>query len=255
VACGGLKPDSVTPGGQAAIAIIDLAFLRAGGHLLLPESVYGPNRDIADRLLTRLGVESEYCDPMIGGDIGTLIRDNTQLIWCESPGSVPMKVQDVHAIATAARRAGVPTALDNTYAAGVLFDAFAHGVDITMQTLTKYVGGHSDLLLVSVTVRDTTLYETLGDAHPLLGMGVSPDDCSLALRGLQTLGIWLQRLEESTLSVAHWCAEQAEVDLVLHPALRPGARGTTNGCATSPGQPVCSPWSSSRRLAPLRLSA
>ena len=209
----------ITPGGQAAIALIDLAFVRAGGHVLLPESVYGPNRDIADRLLTRLGVESEYYDPLIGGEIGSLIRDNTQLIWCESPGSVTMEVQDVPAIAAAAHRAGVPLALDNTYAAGVLFDAFAHGVDITMQALTKYVGGHSDLLLGSVTIRDDTHYAALGDTHQLLGMAVSPDDCSLALRGLQTLGVRLQQLEESALTVARWCAEQPEVEMVLHPAL------------------------------------
>ena len=209
----------ITPGGQAAIALIDLAFVRAGGHVLLPDSVYGPNRDIADRLLTRLGVESEYYEPLIGGEIGSMIRDNTQLIWCESPGSVTMEVQDVPAIAAAAHRAGVPLALDNTYAAGVLFDAFAHGVDITMQALTKYVGGHSDLLLGSVTIRDDTHYAALGDTHQLLGMAVSPDDCSLALRGLQTLGVRLQQLEESALTVARWCAEQPEVEMVLHPAL------------------------------------
>lgn len=209
----------ITPGGQAAIALIDLTFVRAGGHVLLPESVYGPNRDIADRLLTRLGVQSEYYDPIVGGEIGSMIRDNTQLIWCESPGSVTMEVQDVPAIALAAHRAGVPLALDNTYAAGVLFDAFAHGVDITMQALTKYVGGHSDLLLGSVTLRDDTHYAALGDTHQLLGMAVSPDDCSLALRGLQTLGVRLQQLEESTLTVARWCAEQPEIEVVLHPAL------------------------------------
>jgi cysteine-S-conjugate beta-lyase len=209
----------ITPGGQAAIALIDLAFLRAGGHVLLPESVYGPNRDIANRLLTRLGVESEYYEPLIGGEIGSMIRDTTQLIWCESPGSVTMEVQDVPAITAAAHRAGVPVALDNTYAAGVLFDAFAHGVDITMQALTKYVGGHSDLLLGSVTIRDDTHYAALGDTHQLLGMAVSPDDCSLALRGLQTLGVRLQQLEASALRVARWCAEQPEVEMVLHPAL------------------------------------
>jgi cystathionine beta-lyase len=130
-----------------------------------------------------------------------------------------MEVQDVPAITAAAHRAGVPVALDNTYAAGVLFDAFAHGVDITMQALTKYVGGHSDLLLGSVTIRDDTHYAALGDTHQLLGMAVSPDDCSLALRGLQTLGVRLQQLEASALRVARWCAEQPEVEMVLHPAL------------------------------------
>lgn len=209
----------LTPGGQAAIALINLAFLRAGGHVLLPESVYEPNRDLADRLLARLGIETEYYDPLIGDGIRSLIRNNTQLIWCESPGSVTMEVQDVPAITAAARQAGVVTALDNTYAAGVLFDAFAHGVDITMQALTKYVGGHSDLLLGSVTVRDSAHYQALGDAHQLLGMGVSPDDCSLALRGLQTLAARLRLLEESALAVARWFVAQPEVEIVLHPAL------------------------------------
>ncbi|MGE5333866.1 MAG: cystathionine beta-lyase, partial [Nitrososphaerota archaeon] len=209
----------LTPGGQAAIALVYFAFVRAGGHVLVPESVYGPNRDLADRLLLRLGIETEYYDPLIGGGIHALIRDNTQLIWCESPGSVTMEVQDVPAITAAARAAGVVSALDNTYAAGVLHDAFARGVDVTMQALTKYIGGHSDLLLGSVTVRDEAHYQALGDAHQLLGMGVSPDDCSLALRGLQTLAVRLKQLEESTLAVARWFARQPEVETVLHPAL------------------------------------
>ena len=209
----------LTPGGQAAIALVYFAFVRAGGHVLVPESVYGPNRDLADRLLLRLGIETEYYDPLIGDGIHALIRDNTQLIWCESPGSVTMEVQDVPAITAAARAAGVVTVLDNTYAAGVLHDAFARGVDVTMQALTKYIGGHSDLLLGSVTVRDEAHYQALGDAHQLLGMGVSPDDCSLALRGLQTLAVRLKQLEESTLAVARWLAGQPEVETVLHPAL------------------------------------
>jgi len=208
----------LTPGGQAAIALIYFAFARCGGHVLVPESAYGPSRDLAARLLAGLGIETELYDPLIGADIAGLIRANTQLIWCESPGSVTMEVQDVPAIAAAARRRGVPTALDNTYAAGVLFDAFAHGVDVTMQALTKYVGGHSDLLLGSVTVRAPAHYQALGDAHQLLGMAVSPDDCALALRGLQTLGVRLARLEESTLAVAGWLADQAEVRTILHPA-------------------------------------
>jgi len=208
----------LTPGGQAAIALIYFAFARSGGHVLVPDSAYGPSRDLAARLLAGLGVETELYDPLIGADIAGLIRANTQLIWCESPGSVTMEVQDTPAIAAAGRARGVPTALDNTYAAGVLFDAFAHGVDVTMQALTKYVGGHSDLLLGSVTARDPAHYQAIGDARQLLGMGVSPDDCSLALRGLQTLGVRLARLEESTLAVAGWLATQPEVETVLHPA-------------------------------------
>lgn len=135
-----------------------------------------------------------------------------------------MEVQDVPAITAPARHAGVVTALDNTYGTGVLFDAFAHGIDVTMQALTKYVGGHSDLLLGSVTVRNPAHYQALGDAHQLLGMGASPDDCSLALRGMQTLAVRLKHLEETTFAVASWFAAQPAVETVLHPAF-PGCPG------------------------------
>jgi cysteine-S-conjugate beta-lyase len=214
----------ITPGGQAAIALINFAFLGAGGHLLMPESIYGPNRDLADRLLARYGVDVEFYDPLIGAGITQLIRPTTRLVWCESPGSVTMEVQDVPAIVRAARERGVVTALDNTYAAGVHFDAFKHGVDVTMQALTKYVGGHSDLLLGSVTVREHGHYLRLGDAHQLLGLAASPDDCSLALRGLQTLAVRLEQLEHNCLSVASWFSRQKEIAMVLHPAL-PGCPG------------------------------
>jgi len=209
----------ITPGGQAAIALIYLAFAGAGDHVLTPRNAYGPNQALAHDLLARLGIEVELYDPLIGGDIERLFRPNTRLVWCESPGSVTMEIQDVPAIAAAARRAGAVCALDNTYAAGVLFDAFAHGVDVSMQALTKYVGGHSDLLLGSVSTRDEGCYEALGRARELLGHAVSPDDCSLALRGLQTLGVRLAHLEASTLRVAHWLAGRPEIARVLHPAL------------------------------------
>ena len=208
----------ITPGGQAAIALIYLTFARAGGHVLVADSVYGPSRELAERLLSRLGVETEYYDPLIGADIRHLLRPTTQLIWCESPGSVTMEVQDIGAISNAAHEAGVATALDNTYAAGVLFDAFAAGIDVAMQALTKYVGGHSDVLLGSVTTRDHRHYQALGDARQLLGMGASPDDCSLAIRGLQTLAVRLEQLEKSTLAVARWLEQQPETARLRHPA-------------------------------------
>lgn len=209
----------IVPGGQAAIALVDLAVLASGDHLLVPESIYGPNRDLANRLLRRLGITVEYYDPLLGAGITGLIRESTRLIWCESPGSVTMEVQDVPAIAAAAHARGVLVAVDNTYAAGVLFDAFAHGADLSIQALTKYIGGHSDLLLGSVSVRDDQLYEAVGVTHELLGLAASPDDCSLALRGLQTLGIRLDYLEAATLQVARWLAAQPAIQTVLHPAL------------------------------------
>jgi cystathionine beta-lyase len=209
----------ITPGGQAALVLVYVAFLNAGDHVLVPESVYGPSRAFADRVLRRFGVEVEYYEPLEGEAIASRIGSNTRLVWCESPGSITMEVQDVSAIAAAAHARGVVVALDHTWSAGVLFNAFDHGADVAMQALTKYVGGHSDLLLGSVTVRDENLFNRLGAAHQDLGMSASPDDCSLALRGLQTLSVRLKAIEQSALHVASWLSKRAEVETVLHPAL------------------------------------
>ncbi|MDA8747822.1 cystathionine beta-lyase [Litoreibacter sp.] len=209
----------IVPGGQAAIALIYLSYCQAGSHALVPHSAYGPNKTMAEGLMRGLNVEVEPYDPLIGGDISDLIRENTALIWCESPGSVTMEIQDVPAIVKAAHAKGVAVALDNTYAAGVMFDAFVHGVDVSMQALTKYVGGHSDLVLGSVSARDDAAYAKLGPIYQQLGLAVSPDDCSLALRGLQTLAVRLDALERATLKVADWLSDHSMVNEVFHPAL------------------------------------
>ncbi len=214
----------LVPGGQAAIALVFLAYCRAGSHVLVPDSAYRPAAQFASGLLAKLGVVVETYPAMIGAGIEALIRPETALLWCESPGSITMEVQDVPAMVTVAHRHGVDVALDNTYAAGVLFDAFAHGVDVSMQALTKYVGGHSDLLLGTVSVREERGHLAIGETHRLLGLAVSPDDCSLALRGLQTMGLRLERLERTALAVARWLAGRPEVESVLHPAL-PGSPG------------------------------
>jgi len=208
----------ITPGGQGAIALINLAFLNAGDHVLVPESVYTPNRKFAAEVLRRFGVEVSFYPPTVGERIASLLRKNTRLVWCESPGSITMEVQDVPAIAGAAHGIGAMVVLDNTWAAGIYFDAFAHGVDVTMQALTKYVGGHSDLLLGSITVRDEAVYKRLGATHQLVGCAASPDDCSLALRGMKTLAVRLRAMEESALELARWLSERPEIELVLHPA-------------------------------------
>ena len=208
----------LVPGGLAAISATYLAICKAGSHVLLPASAYPPNRELGEGLLSRLGIEVEQYDPLIGVGIADLIRPNTALIWCESPGSITMEIQDVPAIAAAAKVRGVPVGLDNTYAAGVLFDAFAAGVDISLQALTKYVGGHSDVLLGSISVREAKLAQTIGTTLEQLGMGVSPDDCALALRGLATLDLRLRALEQSTLEVAEWLRQRPEVQSLLHPA-------------------------------------
>ncbi|MGA8149989.1 MAG: cystathionine beta-lyase [Terriglobales bacterium] len=209
----------LAPGGQCAISLINFAFLKAGDHILIPESIYVPNRKFAGQVLRKFGVEVTFYPPTIGHEIQSLLRENTRLVWCESPGSITMEVQDVPAIAEAAHDIGALVVLDNTWAAGIFFDAFAHGVDITMQALTKYVGGHSDLLLGSITVRDQALYGRLGSTQQLVGCGVSPDDCSLALRGMKTLAVRLKAIQEAALELACWLAARAEIELVLHPAL------------------------------------
>jgi len=209
----------IVPGGQAAIALIYLAYCQAGSHALVPQSAYGPNKAMAEGLMRGLNVEVEPYDPLIGAGIADLIRENTALIWCESPGSVTMEIQDIPAIVQAAHARDVAVALDNTYAAGVMFDAFAHGVDVSMQALTKYIGGHSDLLLGSVSARDPEAFAKLGPIYQQLGLAVSPDDCSLALRGLQTLVVRLDALERAALEVAHWLDGHDAVEDVYHPAL------------------------------------
>ena len=209
----------VTPGGQSALILTYFACLSSGDHVLVPESIYGPSRAFADQVLSRYGVEVEYYPPLEGANLAARIQDNTRLVWCESPGSITMEVQDVPAVVDAAHARGVLVALDNTWAAGVLFEGFRHGVDLSVQALTKYIGGHSDLLLGSVTVRDDALYKRIGPVLQHLGMVASPDDCSLALRGLQTLHVRLKAIEESALRVATWLAGRPEVETVLHPAL------------------------------------
>jgi cystathionine beta-lyase len=214
----GARHTFLASSGQAAIALINFAFASAGSHLLLPVNAYGPSKELARGLLRRSGIHVELYDPILGAGIANLIRPETALIWCESPGSITMEVPDLRAIVAAAHARNVPVALDNTYAAGVLLDAFSLGVDVSMQALTKYVGGHSDLLLGSVSVGTEDAYNRIGETHRALGMAVSPDDCSLALRGLQTMAVRLEALEQSTLKIANWLSTRPEIETILHPA-------------------------------------
>ncbi len=209
----------ITPGGQCAISLINLAFLKAGDHVLIPESVYTPNRKFAVHVLKKFGVEVGFYPPEAGAGIASQFRPNTRMVWCESPGSITLEVQDMPAIAEAAHHAGAMVVLDNTWSAGIYFDALAHGVDVTMQALTKYVGGHSDLLLGSITTRDEKAWWQLGATQQLVGCATSPDDCSLALRGLKSLAVRLKAIEEAALRLARWLSERPEIERVLHPAL------------------------------------
>jgi cystathionine beta-lyase len=209
----------LTPSGLSAIALVDLAFLSAGSHVLLPTNVYLPSRLLAVKTLQRFGIEAEFYPFAAGSAIEQYLRPNTHLIWTESPGSVTMEIQDIPAIAAIAHRHGIPIAMDNTWSAGVFFTAFEHGADISLQAATKYIGGHSDLLLGTVTVCEAAHFARLGETRARLGLCVSPDECSLALRGLQTLAVRLRHVEASALRLAQWLEQRPEIEIVLHPAL------------------------------------
>jgi cystathionine beta-lyase len=203
--------------GLAAITGALLAVLSAGDELLVVDSIYGPTRKFCDIILKRLGIGVRYYDPLIGDEIAGLFTERTRAILLESPGSLTMEVQDVPAICAAARERGIVTLLDNTWASPLLFPALAAGVDISILALSKYVGGHSDVMLGSATANPEHfphLQKTAWD----LGHAVSPDDAWLGSRGLRTLAVRLKQHEENALAVAHWLKSRPEVGRVLHPA-------------------------------------
>ncbi|GHF91084.1 cystathionine beta-lyase [Thalassotalea marina] len=205
------------PSGTAAITNAILAFVETGDHLLMVDTAYEPTRDFCDKVLTRIGVETTYYDPLIGKDIKSLIKPNTKVIFLESPGSNSMEVQDVPGIAEVAHQHNCIVMLDNTWAAGVLFDPFKHGVDISIQAATKYIVGHSDVML-GTAVANEKYWEQLRENSYLMGQCTSPDDLYLAMRGIRTLGVRLKQHEENALKVANWLKTREEVDVILHPA-------------------------------------
>jgi cystathionine beta-lyase len=204
--------------GLAAVTVTLLTVLSAGDELLVTDSVYGPTRRFCDAFLKRYGIFTRYYDPMIGVGIAGLIGDKTKAILLESPGSVTMEVQDVPAICTVARERGVATMIDNTWATPLFFPALGHGCDMSILAATKYVGGHADVMLGSVTA-NAAWYAKLERTSWDLGHAVSPDDAWLGSRGLRTMGVRLRQHEANALKVAEWLKAQPQVARVLHPAL------------------------------------
>ena len=204
--------------GLAAITTALLAVLEPGDELLVPDSVYWPTRRFCDTFLKRFGMTTRYYDPLIGGGIEQLLGPKTRAILLESPGSMTMEVQDVPAICAVARDRSVVTLIDNTWATPLFFQALAAGVDISILAATKYVGGHADVMLGTVTATPE-YFDRIQHVTWDLGHAVSPDDAWLGSRGLRTMAIRLKQHEESALKVAHWLKEQSAVGLVLHPAL------------------------------------
>jgi cystathionine beta-lyase len=210
---------TLAPSGLAACTLALLTVTRAGGDILVTDSVYGPTRRFCDTMLKRMGAVPRYFDPRIGAGIAAQITDDTCAVFLESPGSLTFEVQDVPSIAAAARARGVPVLLDNTWSAGVYFKPFQHGVDLSTQALTKYQAGHADLLLGAVVSATDEWGARVRAAYKQLGFGAAPDDCFLALRGMRTMPVRLAHQGAAALKIAAWLQARPEVAAVLHPAL------------------------------------
>lgn len=208
----------LVPSGLASVTIPLLAFLSSGDHLLLVDTIYNPSRRFADTVLKRMGVDVEYYLPDIGANIASLIKNNTRVIFMEAPGSNTFEMQDVPAITKIAKAHNIVTMIDNTWATPLFFKPLDHGVDISIHAATKYPAGHSDVLMGMVSANEKH-WEQLFDTQLTLGICPSPDDTYQTLRGLRTMGIRLQRHQDTTFELAHWLNTRDDVHAVLHPGL------------------------------------
>jgi cystathionine beta-lyase len=207
------------PSGLSAISNVYFGIVKAGDDVLIPDNAYSPNREHGDWLAHDFGISVRYYDPLIGAGIAELIQPNTRLIWIEAPGSVTMEVPDVRAIVAAARARNVVTAIDNTYSAGLAFRPLELGVDISVQALTKYQSGGSDVLMGATITVDHALHLKLKRARMRMGIGVSADDCSLVLRSLPNMKARFEMHDRTALGLARWLKTRPEIAAVLHPAL------------------------------------
>jgi len=210
---------TLAPSGLAACTLALLTVAKAGGELLVTDALYTPTRRFCDTHLARYGVRTRYIDPRIGAGISDLINDKTCGVFVESPGSHTFEIADVPAMAAASHARGIPLVLDNTWSAGVHFAPFKHGVDLSVQALTKYQVGHADAFLGAVISATPEWGARVFAAFKQLGLHAAPDDCYLVLRGLRTMGVRLERQGASALRIAQWLEARPEVARVLHPAL------------------------------------
>lgn len=209
----------ITPSGQAALMTTVMGFVRGGDHLLISVACYGALKTFGEKWLSKMGVEVEFYPAAIGAEIENYIRPTTRMICMESPGTVTMEVPDIPAIVAVARRHKVLTMMDNTWASPLGFRPLEHGVDFSIEAATKLFGGHSDLLMGSISMNDAGYYDVLRETQSILGQQVSPDDCFLVLRGLETLQVRLAAQSASTLRITRWLEQQPLVERVLFPAL------------------------------------
>lgn len=204
------------PSGAAAVSNAILSFVKTGDHILMVDTAYEPTRDFCDKILVNMGVSTTYYDPMIGEGIVDLIQDNTVLLFLEAPGSITMEVQDVPLLTRIAKQHDLLVFIDNTYGNGYFFKPLMHGVDVSIQAATKYIVGHSDVMM-GVAVANDACWEQLRENSYLMGQCTSADDAYLALRGLRTMPVRLQQHEQSALQLAKWLAQHPLVDHVRHP--------------------------------------
>lgn len=214
-ACAGV---ALLPSGLSAISTALMAVAGAGDHILVTDSVYRPTRTFCDSVFKRMGVETTYYDPLIGREIAKLFKPNTRAVFTEAPGSQSFEMQDIPAIAAVAHEKGAYVLMDNTWATPLYFRSLEHGVDLSIQAGTKYIGGHSDIMFGCVSAHAET-WANLKDVAGTLGLCVGPDDVYLALRGLRTLGVRLERHNKSALQIASWLEKRPEVKRVMHPGL------------------------------------
>lgn len=216
---------TVTSSGLAAIVVALMAYLKAGDHLLMVDSVYSPARRFCERELKKFGIDITYYDPLVGAGITSLLKPNTKVVYMESPGSLTFEVQDVSAIVKAVRAANpaITLMLDNTWATPLYFKPFDHGIDVSIHAVTKYMSGHSDLVMGAITCKKKH-HTAIRDTYLSMGCTPSADNCYLALRGMRSMVVRVRQQYENALKVATWLKNQPNVEAVLYPAL-PGAPG------------------------------
>ena len=233
----------LVPSGLAAIALVDMALLKQGDEVLIPDNAYGPSKALALGELAHWGITHQFYDPMDPQDLVSRLSERTRLVWLEAPGSVTMDFPPLAALVAACRAQGVMTALDNTWSAGLAFNGFdlagppgtGGGADIVIQALTKYPSGGADVLMVSIVTRDEELHLRIKLAHVRMGLGVAANDAEAVLRGLPSIALRYQAQDQAARQVAHWLQGRPEVAQVLHPAL-PGAPGHANWQALCSGR-------------------
>lgn len=216
---------TLVPSGLAALALVDMALLRAGDEVLIPDNAYGPNKTFAQHELAGWGVSFRYYDPMQPADLAAKLSGQTRLVWLEAPGSITLEFPDLPALVAVVQAhgdvhpQGIVTALDNTWGAGIAFNAFALGADISVQALTKYPSGGADVLMGSVVTRDEALHHLVHFCHMRVGYGVAGNDAELVLRGLGSMALRYAAQDSATRTLAAWLQQQPQIEAVLHPAL------------------------------------